>query len=148
MREQSITDKTLKNLISVCESVDSAFVLLDIQFGDKEAELRIIKSHICDNPMLTDNYNFEYQIEILKKILKYITIFNRLFSPQEDFHAFELNGSMMSWIPRAQQITLSKMYERLMTDKLELEGIPRSKTYREILTENIATLTTLKAGEE
>ena len=40
------------------------------------------------------------------------------------------------------------MYERLMTDKLELEGIPRSKTYREILTENIANLMTLKAGEE
>ena len=71
-----------------------------------------------------------------------------MFSPQENFPAFELNSSMMSWIPRAQQITLSKMYERLMTDKLELEGISRSKTYREILTENIATLTTLKAGEE
>ena len=35
-----------------------------------------------------------------------------------------------------------------MNDKLELEGIARSKTYRKILTENIATLTTLKAGEE
>ena len=98
--------------------------------------------------MLTDNYDFEYQIEVIKKILQYITIFNRLFSPQEDFHAFELNGSMMSWIPRAQQITLSKMYERIMTDKLYLEGTPRSRTYREISTEKIATLTTLKAREE
>ena len=35
-----------------------------------------------------------------------------------------------------------------MTEKLELEGIPRSKTYREIITENITTLMTLKAGEE
>ena len=55
LKEQSITDKTLKNLVSVCESVHSAFILFDTQFGDKEAELRIIKSHICDNPILTDN---------------------------------------------------------------------------------------------
>ena len=34
-----------------------------------------------------------------------------------------------------------------MNDKLNLERIPRSKTYHEILTDNIATLTTLKAGE-
>ena len=59
LREQFIIDKALKNLISVCESVDSAFVLLDTQFRNKEAEIRIIKSHICDNPMLTDNYDFE-----------------------------------------------------------------------------------------
>ena len=138
LREQSILDKTLKNLISVCESVPSAFELLDTQFGDKEAELRLIKSHICDNPMLTDNYDFEYQIEVVKKILQYVTIFNRLFLPQgEDFHAFELNSSMMSWIPRAQQMTLQNMYEEFMTKKLEQEGIPRSQTYGKILTENI-----------
>ena len=89
-----------------------------------------------------------YQIEVLKKILKYITIFNRLFSPQEDFYAFELNQSMLSWISRAQQVALARWYEKVMNDKLQLEGIARSKTYRKILTENIATLTTLKAGEE
>lgn len=131
LKEQSILDKTLKNLVFVYESVQSAFTLLDTQFGDKEAELRIIKSHICDNPMLTDKYDFDYQIEVLKNILKYITFFNRLFSPQEDFHAFELNQSMMSWIPRAQQVTLARWYEKVMNDKLELEGIPRSKTYRD-----------------
>ena len=68
LKELSIPDKTFKNLVSVCESVQSAFILLDTQFGDKEAELRIIKSHICNNPMLTDNYDFDYQIEVLKKI--------------------------------------------------------------------------------
>ena len=107
LRDQSILDRTLKNLISVCETVSSAFELLDTQFGDKEAEMRITKTHICDNPVLTDNYDFEYQIEVVKKILHYITIFNRLFLPQgEDFYAFELNNSMMSWNPRAQQMTL------------------------------------------
>ena len=35
-----------------------------------------------------------------------------------------------------------------MNEKLEKEGIPRSKTYRKILTENIHKLTTLKAGED
>ena len=67
LKEQSILDKTLKNLVSVCKSVQSAFDLLDTQFGDKEAELRIIKSHICNNPMLTYNYDFGYQIEVVKR---------------------------------------------------------------------------------
>ena len=67
--ENFVAAQTLKNLVSVCESVNSAFILLDTQFGDKEAELRFIKSQICDNPMLTDNYNFDYQIKVLKKIL-------------------------------------------------------------------------------
>ena len=98
--------------------------------------------------MLTDNYDFEYQIKVLKKILKYITIFNRLFSPQEDFHAFELNGSMLSWIPRAQSSTLLKMYERIMNDKLSLEGKPRSISYHEIIIDEIANLMTLQADEE
>ena len=54
----------------------------------------------------------------------------------------------MSWIPRAQQMTLQNMYEEFMTQKLEQEGIARSKTYRKILTENIRKLSTLKAGED
>ena len=60
LKEQSIPDTTLKNLVSARESVKSAFDLLYTQFGDKQAELRIIKSHICNNPMLTDNYDFDY----------------------------------------------------------------------------------------
>ena len=149
LKEQSINNKGLKNLISVCESVQAAFELLDTQFGDKEAELRLIKSQITDHPVLSDNYDFEYQINVVQKILQYVTIFNRLFLPQgEDFHAFELNNSMMSWIPKAQQMTLQNMYEKFMTDQLEQEGIPRSKTYRMILTENIRKLSTLKAGDD
>ena len=54
----------------------------------------------------------------------------------------------MSWIPRAQQMTLQNMYEEFMTQKLEQEGIPRSKTYRKILTEYIRKLSTLKAGDD
>merc|ERR1712240_512543 len=149
LKEQSINNKGLKNLKAVCESVQAAFELLDTQFGDKEAELRLIKSQICDHPMLSDNYDFEYQISVVQKILQYVTIFNRLFLPQgEDFHAFELNNSMMSWIPKAQQMTLQNMYEKFMTYQLEQEGIPRSKTYRTILTENIRKLATLKAGDD
>ena len=99
--------------------------------------------------MLTDNYDFTLQIDVVKKILHYVTIFNRLFLPQgDDFHAFELNDSMMSWIPQTQQMTLQNMYEEFMTKKLEQEGIPRSQTYRKILTENIRKLSTLKSGED
>ena len=67
LKEQSINNKGLKNLIAVCESVQAAFELLDTQFGDKEAELRLIKSQICDHPMLSDNYDFEYQIGVVQK---------------------------------------------------------------------------------
>ena len=53
----------------------------------------------------------------------------------------------MSWIPKAQQMTQQHMYEKFMTNQLEKEGAPRSKTYRMILTENIRKLSTLKAGD-
>ena len=93
---------TLKELVAVCNSVASAFALLDTQFGDKTVKLRITKRQICELPMISDNYEFEHQLKVLKKILKYITIFNQLFSTQEDFHIHELDGSLLSLIPRAQ----------------------------------------------
>ena len=133
LKEQYIPHLHLKELIAVCDSVDNAFALLDTQFEDKTAELRFIKRKICELPMLSPNYDFEHQLKVLKKILKYITIFNRLFSPQEDFHIPELDGSMLSWIPRAQTQTTLKMYQRIMTDKLVQKGTPRSISYHEII---------------
>ena len=76
LKEQSVPDPHLKGLISLCASVDEVFKLLDTQFPDKASDLRILKRHICGLPMLKENYNFEHQTVILKRILKYQTIFN------------------------------------------------------------------------
>ena len=86
LKEHSIPDQNLKNLIAICESVESAFALLDTQFGDKAGEVRQIKRQICELPILPDNYDFEVQLNVLKKILRYLTLFTRLFSPEEDLN--------------------------------------------------------------
>ena len=40
LKKQSIPDQALKSLIALCDSVDSAFSLIDTQFLDKASELR------------------------------------------------------------------------------------------------------------
>ena len=84
LKEQSVPDPNLKSLIALCDSVDSVFTLLDTQFSDKATELRVLKKHICGLPMLKENYDFEHQTTILKRILKYLTISNIIFSPGKD----------------------------------------------------------------
>ena len=70
LKEQLVPDPYLKTLIALCDSVDSVFTLLDTQFSDKATDLRVLKKHICCLPMLKDNYDFEHETVILKKILK------------------------------------------------------------------------------
>ena len=128
--------------------MDSVFTLLDTQFSDKATELRVLKKHICGLPMLKENYDFEHQTIILKRILKYLTIFNRIFSPGKDLDIPELEGSMISWIPKSQtQITLRK-FKQKMLDKQALDGTCLSVTYHTILTEELNTITNLHANEE
>ena len=90
LKEQSVPDPQLKTLIQLCDSVDSVFTLLDTQFSDKATELRILKKHICGLPMLKENYDFEHQTVVLKNILKYLTIYNRIFSPENDLDTADL----------------------------------------------------------
>ena len=84
LKEQSVPDPHLKGLIALFASVDEVFELLHTQFPDKASELRILKRNICGLPILKENYDFEHQTVILKRLLKYLTIFNRIFSPDKD----------------------------------------------------------------
>ena len=68
LKEQSIPDQGLKNLIAVWNSVESSFALLDTQFGDKTGEFRTIKRKISELPVLPDNYDFEHKLKVLKNI--------------------------------------------------------------------------------
>ena len=102
LKEQSVPDQGLKSLISVCDFVEAAFALLDTQFSDKASELRVLKKQICALPMLKENYYFEHKTTILKKIIRYLTIFNRIFSPEKYFDMPDLEGSMLRWVPKAQ----------------------------------------------
>ena len=72
LKEQSVPDPHLKGLIALCASVDEVLELLDTQFPDKASELRILKIHIYGLPMLKENYDFEHQTVILKRILRYL----------------------------------------------------------------------------
>ena len=46
LKEQSVPDPHLKGLISLCDSVDSVFTLLDTQFSDKATDYRVLIRYI------------------------------------------------------------------------------------------------------
>ena len=98
--------------------------------------------------MLPDNYDFDLQLKVLRRILRYLTLFNRLFSPAEDLNVPELSDSMLSWIPKAQAMSAVRTYQKIMDDNLVHQGLPRSQTYYNILVQELANLTTLNANEE
>merc|ERR1712240_288489 len=148
LKEHSIPDQNLKNLIAITNSVESAFALLDTQFRDKAGEIRQLKRQICKLPMLPDNYDFELQLKVLRRILRYLTLFNRLFSPAEDLNVPELSDSMLSWIPKAQAMSAIRTYQKIMDDNSIHQGLPKSQTYYNILVHEIANLTTLNANKD
>ena len=119
------------------------FTLLDTQFSDKATELRILKKHICGLPMLKENYDFEHQTVVLKNILKYLTIYNRIFSPENDLDTADLEGSMISWIPKSQAQISLRGFMQQMLDKKRLDGTPLCVTYKEILTKELDIITNL-----
>ena len=80
--------------------------------------------------------------------MRYLTLFNRLFSPAEDLNVPELSDSMLSWIPKAQAMSAIRTYQKIMDDNFIHQGLPRSQTYYNILVHEIANLTTLNANED
>ena len=57
LKEHSIPDPNLKMLISLCDSVDAVFELLNTQFSDKGTDYRILIKYICGLPALKENYD-------------------------------------------------------------------------------------------
>ena len=112
LKEFSVPDPHYKQLISLCETVNAVFELLGTQFSDKGTDYRILVKYICGLPALKENYDFQHQQNVIKKILKYFTLYNRVFSPERDLDQNELEGSMLSWIPKSQtQISMRKFIQ-------------------------------------
>merc|ERR1711895_309191 len=148
LKEFSVPDPGLKQLIALCETVDTVFELLSTQFSDKGTDYRILVKYICGLPALKENYDFQHQQNVIKKILKYLTLYNRVFSPERDLDKNELEGSMLSWIPKSQtQISMRKFIQEIKEGK-ELKGDAFSKTYHDILTKELNIITNLQANEE
>ena len=118
LKEHSVPDPGLKHLIALCETVDAVFELLSTQFSDKGTDYRILVKYICGLPALKENYDFQHQQTVIKKILKYLTLYNRVFSPEKDLDQGELEGSMLSWIPKSQtQISMRKFIKEIKEGK-------------------------------
>merc|ERR1712115_285284 len=99
-------------------------------------------------PALKKNYDFQHQHTVIKKILKYLTLYNRVFSPEKDLDQGELEGSMLSWIPKSPtQISMRKFIKEIKEEK-DLNGTPFSKTYHDILTQELNIITNLQSNEE
>ena len=90
LKDSSITIKKFKDMINTCETVPAVFQLLDIFFGDKHNELRVIKRNIVQIPMLPMDYSYSTQLNSIQYISKYLTLFNRLFSPRERLEIEEI----------------------------------------------------------
>ena len=101
---------------------------MDTHFGDKAGKVRQIKRQICELPILSDNYDFDVQLDILKKILRYLTLFNRLFFPEKDLNVPELSDSMLSRIPKAQAMSAVRSYQKVISDNLSQRAHPISET--------------------
>merc|ERR1712240_278092 len=148
LKEHSVPDPNLKALISLCDSVDAVFELLNTQFSDKGTDYRILAKYICGLPELKENYDFQHQQIVIKKILKYLTLYNRVFSPAKGLDQGELEGSMLSWIPNSRtQISMRKFIKEMKEQK-DLKGTPFSKTYHDILKQELDVITNLQANEE
>ena len=80
--------------------------------------------------MLKENYDFEHQTVVIKNILKYLTIYNRIFSPKNDLDEPDLEGSMISWIPKSQTQISLRGFMQQMLDKKRLDGTPVCVTYK------------------
>ena len=78
LKGHSVPNPNLKILISLCDSVDAVFELLNTQFSDKGTDYRILIKYICGLPALKEIYDFQHQQIVIKKILKYLTLFNRV----------------------------------------------------------------------
>ena len=88
------------------------------------------------------------QVNILKYILKYLTIFNRLYSPQEDLYEGEIKQSHLSWVPRDQT---SIILQRNMFDvdlALKIKNKPLSLSYAKVVMKEIKNLTGLLSAEK
>ena len=85
---------------------------------------------------------------MIKKILKYLTLYNRVFSPVKNLDQGELEGSMLSWIPKSQTQISMRQFMQQMIDKQNLDGTSLSVTYHKILTKELDAITDLQANED
>ena len=97
--------------------------------------------------MLPPDYSFSTQLNVLQYILRYLSIFNRLFSPREKLEVGELRQSMLGWVPRSQIYTLMN-FLMTMTDDLTNFNIPLSESYYQIILWETENLNSLRADEE
>ena len=77
-----------------------------------------------------------------------MTVFNRILSPEKDLDEPELEGSMLSWIPKSQTQISFMGFMQKMLNKQSLDRTPLCVTYKEILTKELDIITNLHAYEE
>ena len=147
LKDSSIAIKKYRDLISTCETVTSVFQLLDIFFGDKHNELRIIKRNIIQVPMLSMDYSYTSQLNAIQYISKYLVLFNRLFSPRERLETEEIRQSILGWLPKTHTSEIMK-HLGSMTRDLTDYNIPMSESYYQILLQETGNLSSLRSDEQ
>ena len=143
----SIITGPLREVISTAGTYQEALELLSNQFKTPQDEITILKNKVTNRGVLPLNYTYDSILDNLKYILKYLTIFNRVFSPVEDFTLNEITQSLLCWMPRTQPIlVIQRSRLELLRAKKE-RGILFSVEYQKSLMKAISKYTALSLAE-
>ena len=140
----SIPTGPLRVVISTSRTFQDALELLSKQFKPPQDEIPILKSKIINRGVLSPDYTYDTILDILKDVLKYLMMFNRVFSPFEDLTLDEITQSLLCWVPRNQSVNvIHKIRVEILRARTE-QGIPLSVAYKKNLMLAISTYTTLR----
>ena len=147
LKTSSLTG-TLRDIIPTSGTYQEAFEILSNHFRNPQVEMFNIKNKVIHRGVLPLDHTPDSILNNLKQIEKHLTIFNRDFSPVEDFTLDEITQSIISWVPRDQStLVIQRSRSELLQAKTE-RGIQFSIQYQIIVMQAIAKYTSLKIAEE
>ena len=79
--------------------------------------------------------------------MRYLIIFNKLFSSTYHLSSSDLRQSMMAWLPRMQYPTIMIFLQEITTLMVKYDT-PRSESYLNCITKEMDNLVQFKADEE
>ena len=148
LKNTSLPAGVLREAIADSETIQNAFELLNNQFQPLlPDEVNILKNKIINRGILSSNGTYGNVLDNMRNILKYLMIFNTVFSPFEDITWEEITQSLLYWVPRNHAVyVIPRLRWEIIKIRTE-QGIPLSVAYKRCLVKAISTYTTLRLAE-
>ena len=148
LKTTSLPAGSLREVIADSETVQNAFELLNNQFQSLlPDEVNILKNKIINRGILSSNGTYSTVLDNLRSILKYLMIFNNIFSPFEDLTWEEITNSLLYWVPRNHAVyVIPRLRSEILKVRTE-QNIPLSVAYKKSLMKAISTYSSLRLVE-